>query len=169
MTDDNFDFSDLSANEKTVKIRDNNGEIREYILREAFGDAAKKYRSCIANGLIMSEDENGVKTVKQGSVGDLVPLMVSACLFYKNDKGKLLNVTQEKIQEWPDRIVAPMYAWIIKTSGLEDKEETLEQLIDQRDKLNKRIDKLQKEQKARNQKKEEGEDDDGSNPTGNPG
>ena len=133
-----LDF-DLTIKEVPVKIRDKDGTIKEYVLREASGDASAKYRSAQA----ACTDIKDGKAVRIHGIGGLEPLLVSLCLFevVKDDAGvfkHLKAVPEATIRSWPQRVQASLYRRAVEISELEEKSgddtqkmaETLQRWID---------------------------------------
>jgi len=112
---------DLSLIEIPVTI----GE-RAYILREASGDAACKYRNALLSCTDL--DPNTGKPVRITGMANVEPLLVSLCLFYE-DTGA--SVPLGVIKSWPSRILKSLFEKTkdISDLGEETDEEELEKAI----------------------------------------
>jgi hypothetical protein len=84
-------FDDITPIEEPWSI---GGE--EYILRETSGDAAVKYD----NARLSRHEYQDGKLVRLRDYADLEPLLVSLCLFTKDDK----PVPESTIRSWPARL-----------------------------------------------------------------
>lgn len=111
MTNENFveamDFGDISLIEVPVKIAG-----KDYILREASGGAAEKYRDASIAGMTFTD---GKLTRVEGLAG-VESLLVSLCLF--NDKG--LPVPLSLIRSWPSRVQKRLFERAKKISDLNE-------------------------------------------------
>ena len=124
--ENDLDF-DLTIKEVPVKMRekDKDGKevVREYVLREANGEASARYRSAQA----ACTDLKDGQPVKIHGIGGLEPLLVSLCLF-EVDKDKdgvikgLKPVPEQRIRSWPQRVQATLYRKAIEISELGDKD-----------------------------------------------
>ncbi len=85
-----FDFSSLEKIEIPVKGPDG----KDYVLREATGAGAKKYRSYV--GSCFNQKKGTVN-----NIGEIIPLIVSLCL-YDASTNKL--VPQALVESWPDKV-----------------------------------------------------------------
>lgn len=96
-------FDDLAPIEESVSIGG-----RDYILREASTDAARKYR----NQMTRCAKMNDGKVSGIGDIADLQPLLVHLCLFTSpvNGNGTPKNVPLEIIYAWPERVTKALYA-----------------------------------------------------------
>lgn len=101
-----FDFSDLTIQERTVKI----GK-ESYILREASGSAVAKWRNAQLTGMTIVDN----RPQRLGPIGDLQPLLVAECLFLSDGKTR---VSREVVDNLPERILSPLYDWIMEVSEL---------------------------------------------------
>lgn len=112
-----FDFDSLELAEVPVKYRGT-----EYTLQEASGRAAKEYRNARIRGARLGPDGS---VVSMGDVGTVEPLLVSLCLFNnKNNK----NVPQPIVESWPEKIVKPLFDWVMENSDLTEEPKEREQL-----------------------------------------
>lgn len=113
-------FEDLTPIEVPVKI-----EGKSYILREASGDAACKWRNAQLRAARM---ERG-KLANIGNLADCEPLLVSLCLFEVIDANRSItrNVPQQTIRNWPSRVQKALYDRALKISGLDTEVEDEEQ------------------------------------------
>jgi hypothetical protein len=118
----------------------------EYVLREATGDVACKYRNAITKQTTLTESQDESRTIKVGNIADSEPYLVHLCLFDTENN----NVPLSKVRSWPPKVVSALYNRAKEISEL-DQDEDVESLIKQRDKLNQQIAKLQKEDPAKNE------------------
>lgn len=108
---------DLSLKTVPVKLGDN-----EYELREASGEAAKKF----SNARLARIKFSGGKADGLHDLGDLEPLLVSLCLFdLKTGK----NIPQAVVETWPGRVVTALFNEAKKISGLEETNVTVSKLL----------------------------------------
>lgn len=89
MAKEKIDYSDILVNEIDVQIGSD-----KYVLREASGDAARRFRN--AQIACYKYDDKGVLKSVEG-IADLEPLLVSLCLFKVVD-GKEEPVTEEFVR-----------------------------------------------------------------------
>lgn len=107
-----LDFSDLSVKELNVKVGENT-----YVLREADGDAACKYRNAKMACLSMSDDG---KLLAKDGMADIEPLLVSLCMRQISSTGVLApsTVPIETVRSWPARILEALYDKAVEISNL---------------------------------------------------
>lgn len=140
-----IDFSDLTPIEIPVKIGS-----KSYVLREASGDVACRYR----NKLLQSTRFSDGKPSSIEGMADAEPLLISLCLWEKyDDKGatKERPVLLQEVRSWPSKIQKKLFDTAKRISEL-DEEETEESLLkimrDTQKKLNElRAGKAEAEQK----------------------
>lgn len=138
---DSFDFPDIAPVEKPVKIGS-----KDYTLREASTEAARRYR----NQLFRSTKFADGQVASVEGMGDIEPLLVSLCLYeqYTDAKGatKERTVPLPTVLSWPSRVTKKYFDWIKLVSDLDEKEtvETLEKRLADTEK---RLEKLRKEGK----------------------
>lgn len=143
--DDDVDFSDLTTIEITKKIGPHT-----YVIREASGDAACKYRNALMRSTKLGPD--GKPSAYEG-LADADPLLVSMCLFrLEGQKGneKYIPVSVGEVRAWPNKVQSYLVDKVRKISelGNEDNEEELQKQIEE---LQKRIEELrEKGSKAKN-------------------
>lgn len=129
---DLLDFSDLTPIQLKVRIG-----AQEYILREASGDAACRYRNAL---LECTELDSDGKPKVLRNLANTETLLVSLCLFTKDGK----PVPEATIRSWPARIVKRLFEQAKLISEL-DESTTLDGLRAQREALDERIRQLEKE------------------------
>lgn len=143
-TPDLIDFSDLAPKQIKVKIKD-----KSYILLEASGDVAKRYKNACAN---VHKIVNG-RMAAIGNVADIEPKLVSWCLYHAEPDGSLpLNkqgnadssklVPEMLIASWPSRVQRTLFNTIKEISELNETD-NLQALKKQRDIINRRIKELE--------------------------
>lgn len=117
-------------------------EGKRYVLREASGDAGCRYRNYLLDN---TEFEEG-KPKRTRGMANLEPLLVSLCLFELvigpdgDVKGeKPVNIAT--VRSWPSHIQKTLYTRAKAISGLNETEETVED-------LEKKLAKLKAQQEA---------------------
>ena len=102
-----FDFNDITRQEVPVRIGD-----RQFTLKEPMCDDVVQWRNLqMATVRFVDGKPQGV-----GQIADVEPLLVSLCLFDKDDK----NVPQEHIETWPSKIVSKLYKWLLEVAELQE-------------------------------------------------
>ncbi len=112
-----LNFSDLSIIELPVQVGENS-----YTLREANEATAVKWRNAT---MAAARFRDGSISGFSG-IADSEPLLVSLCLFDKDNK----NVHIDTVKEWPARIVKTMFEKAKEISELGETEETVKELED---------------------------------------
>jgi hypothetical protein len=112
---DEFNFDTLAPIEVPVKIAG-----RNYVLREATGEAAGKYRAASLRGAeITHDDETGQRTIKRlESAADVEPLLVSLCLFDVTDGERTVSI--ETVKAWPARVQRALFEKAKEISQLDE-------------------------------------------------
>lgn len=116
---------------------------KEYILCEASGDAACKWRNALTQAAKIGPDG---RPVALGAVADTEPLLISLCLFEDvEEKGqhKRKNVQQSVIRSWPNRLQRRLFDTIQDISELVEKE-TPESIREKINSLQERLEELEK-------------------------
>jgi Asp-tRNA(Asn)/Glu-tRNA(Gln) amidotransferase C subunit len=139
-------FDDLEPIEVPYRI---DGTL--YVLREASGDAAVKYRNACMRAARFSEG----KIAGIEGAADAEPLLVSLCL-YKADKDGNVPVDRQgnadprwlvpaqTIKRWPQRVQKALFAKVKAISRLEeDDTETEESLLRQQAEIDAKLTKIQ--------------------------
>lgn len=111
-----LDFGDLEPKQIPVRRRG-----KEYWLREASEDAARKYRNACVRGARMQDG----KVVSIDGVGDVQSVLVAACL---TEQGTNRTLTVEELRTWSARHVKQMFDWVKDVSLLDEEPESLEVL-----------------------------------------
>ena len=111
MTEDTISL-DLSPREITFSMGD-----KDYILREASGDAAIAYQNALIKAVRPGPDSKATQ-INTG-LSAIEPMLVSKCLF--DSEGK--PVKQETIRSWPSRIQKELYKKVKEISELDEKPE----------------------------------------------
>jgi hypothetical protein len=129
-----IDFDDLAPIEVAFNLPPAYGG--RYVLREASGSAAIKWRSCQMKGLTLDKATNQM-TFGQSGIAESEAVLLSECLYHADKQGKVktLNngdydprqlVSQKLIQSWPNRIMKRMYDELMRISpSLKEAEETV--------------------------------------------
>jgi hypothetical protein len=112
-----MDFGDLKPMERGIT----NLFGKNYILREASEDAARKYRNSAVRAAKMSDG----KIVGMDGVGDVQSVLVAACLF---EEGSNRCVTEAVVRTWPSRVVKPMFDWVKEVSKLDESSNSLDEV-----------------------------------------
>jgi hypothetical protein len=108
-----LNFEDLTPIEVHIKL----GK-EQYVLREATGDAACRYRNAMLKCSRMSGD--GRVTTVEG-LADVEPLLVSLCLFRvvtMNGSSTFQPADETTIRSWPSRIVKQLFEKCKEISSL---------------------------------------------------
>jgi hypothetical protein len=122
---DALNFDDLSPVEIPVKLSN-----KEYVLREASGDAAVKWRNAQVRAARMVDGKvSGV-----GDIADSEPLLVSLCMWEVTTVSgtrREVPVPLHVVRSWPARVVSTLFEKIKEISGLEgtETEETIRKRI----------------------------------------
>ena len=103
----------LDVIEIPIKVGD-----KDYVLREASGDAAAKWRNAMFAGAKLGA--NG-KPESVHNMADTEPLLVSLCLFdAENNK----PVSLQTVRSWPSRIITPLFNKAVEISDLGEDDES---------------------------------------------
>lgn len=137
-----LNFDDISLKEIPVSI-----ERKKYVLREATGDTACRYRNAVLHCTELGP-EGSPATIK--GLADVEPFLVSLCLFETclDERG---NPTSERsvpvsvIRKWPSRVQKALFERAKEISELSEEEEDLESLTKKRKEVNEKIVKLQED------------------------
>lgn len=105
---------DLAFVEKTVNIKDANGETKQYILRELDGKGRDKYMNSIQNRAKF--DEAG-KPIGAKNFDGILSGLLAMCLFDGETKKLVPELT---IQAWPARVQEVLFNEAKLLSKLED-------------------------------------------------
>lgn len=124
---DTLNFDDLTPIALPVRVKG-----KDYLLREATGDAVAKWRNAQLRATRLGGDG---KPASIDGLADAEPLLVSLCLFEVGQGGKELPVSVQTVRSWPGRITSALFARAKEISELEEKED--------RGSLERRIAKLQ--------------------------
>lgn len=130
-----MDFGDLKPVEIPVSIQG-----KQYVLREASGDAACRFRNAVAKSYKLTPDG---KAVAIDGLPDVEPLLVSMCLYVPGADGKLVvkangDVDQKTlvpiatIRGWPSSVMKKLFekAKAISELGENDNIEVVEKQIE---------------------------------------
>lgn len=116
MAKSNFDFSNDPVNEEPVKIRDKDGTVRQYVLREASGGAATRYRNA-ALSCHLYNDEGRLVGFKD--LASVEPLLVSLCIFEVTDKGEV-PVLKAVVESWPNHVQKQLFERALEMSDIKE-------------------------------------------------
>lgn len=115
---------------------------KEYVLREASGQAAVTWRNAIFSKTKLGPDG---KPIGFGAMAEIEPLLVSLCLY--NGDGR--NVPEQEVRKWPARIQKALFERAKDISDLDEEDDSnLEELYKQRKELDEKITKLEKGETA---------------------
>jgi hypothetical protein len=126
---------------------------RHYVLREADGESAVKYRNASMRAARMSDG----KVVGVEGAADCEPLLVSLCLYQvdpntgqirytrEGDPDKRYLVPLHLIKRWPSRIQRRLFDKVKEISDLGERPETEEQLVKEIGRLQRRLKKLRED------------------------
>lgn len=109
-----------------------------YVLREASGDAAVRYRNMILKSARLGQ--GGTPTSVDGMV-DCEPFLISRCLFEVCDKGMTVPVPEKTIRSWPNRVQKRLFEKVLEISDL-DVDDTEESLQADRDRIDQRLQEI---------------------------
>lgn len=120
-----LDFADLAPVEIKVNLFN-----KKYVLCEASGDAACKYRNAQLKGVKIGTD--GRPQSIPENVADSEPLLVSLCLYEADKDGKLrydkdnlpdpkFRVAIGTVRSWPSRIQKKLFEKVREISQLDEK------------------------------------------------
>lgn len=109
-----------------------------YVLKEASGDAAAKYRNACLRATRVGKD--GKFSAVDG-IADVEPLLVSLCLFTQEGK----RVSDSVVRGFPSKAVKALFDKAKEISGLNEvsNKDTIESLTKQRDVIEGKLHKLQ--------------------------
>lgn len=130
-------FDDLAAVEIPVSIPNKDGVKEDYILQEASGDAACKYRNAM---LACTQLGPEGKPSQIRGMADIEPLLVSLCLFTSERKPVQLGI----IRSWPNRVQKKLFDKIKEISDLDESEDR-DSLVKQRKAIDKQIAEIEEE------------------------
>jgi len=142
MSQDQALVFDITPQELSVVISG-----KDYILREASGHAAAQYRNSALKSFKMGAEGNPETIIDDGLVM-AEPLLVSLCLFQKTDKG-LREVSLETVLGWPNKIIKPLFEKAKEISDLGEGEETLENLKQDKEAIDKKIAEIKEKEEVR--------------------
>lgn len=136
---EDYDFSDLKIIEVPFKSPDG----KRYVLREANGDVAAKYRNTLVKCTKLGPE--GRPSGMEG-IGELEPFLVSLCSFTVDEEPTKNNkpVSASIVRAWPSKMVKKLYAKAKEISELGE-DDTIESLEKQIADLTKRLAKLRAE------------------------
>lgn len=99
---------------------------KKYVLREATGDAACRYRNALLKSTKLGPEG---KPSHIDGMADVEPLLVSLCLYEKTDPERL--VALHLVRSWPSRIQKALFAKVKEISELDERDtaETLEKQL----------------------------------------
>lgn len=142
----NFDLTPVE-----VQVTVNDGETsQKYALREATEAVAAEFRNARIKGARL--DGRNVVGLPEDLAG-VQSLLVGACLFRYKEDGTPGHIAVGRIvvAGWPARIVKPLFEEAKKISQLDEEEQTLQGLLEQRADVDERIGDLQQaEARAKN-------------------
>ena len=120
----------------------------DYILHEASGDAAVKYRNAMLACTTLGPEG---KVQKIEGLASVEPLLVSLCVTRIDARtNKVIRVGEPIVRGWPNRMLKQLYAKVKEISDLDDGED-LEALRKQRDELDAKITQAEaSEERAKN-------------------
>lgn len=112
---DAMNFDDPTLREVPVKIGD-----KRFVLREASGDAACKWRNSILKATKLVDG----KPASMDGLADGEPYLVSLCLFELNADGlELRPVPLHVVRSWPARVQKALFERVKSMSDLDDAED----------------------------------------------
>ena len=96
---------------------------KKYVLREASGDAARKYHNAVLSSTQLGPEG---KPSRIKGMADVEPLLVSNCLFSVDDEGQQVPVLLQTILDWPARVQKGLFERIKDISDLVEEGEVEE-------------------------------------------
>lgn len=121
-------FDTLIPAEVPVKIRNKDGTVQSFVLREASAEAARQFRNCATRAAKM---QDGRVTGVDG-LADAEILLVSHCLFRQNVKAdgtpQDVPVSQGELRTWPSKVVSRLFERAKEISELSEDEPTVKAL-----------------------------------------
>lgn len=143
MSSEELDFGSLTPVQIPFKLASDDGQQRKFIIREASCEAISKYQDARMEASIYNEE--GAFQGSKALVETIEPLLISLCIVETTGDGASA-VSIEEIKRWPARVTNLLYSKIRSISEL-DKEDTEEDLLKQREEIEKKL-KLIKEGSA---------------------
>lgn len=128
-----FKWDTAAPKEEPIPIGDTT-----YILREASGGAASEHKDATFKAVKVNNQTN---TSTFAGIADADLVLLSRCLFSKNENNILSAVPLASIRSWPNRITEPLVKYLKEISGMETAE-TKESLTKQRDDVTAKLAKL---------------------------
>ncbi len=130
-----IDYSNLEPIQIPVKV----GK-KQYILREASGDAHVQWRNAIDAATVYNEDgkRSGYK-----NLADVEPFLVSLCLVEIGENGAVSAVTANEVRGWPQRVIKRLHDKVNEISEFND-DETEASLNKQLADINRKLAKFKK-------------------------
>jgi DNA-binding transcriptional MerR regulator len=106
-----------------------------YLLKEPSESASCKWRDALVKATKL---DNQGKPIGMGDISDSDALLLSLCLF-KRENGDDIPVDKKLILGWPARVVRPLVEACKEMGGMDDEEETLEQLEERKQEIEEKI------------------------------
>lgn len=134
-----FDYGDLSKIEIPVVGPDG----KNYILREAMGGAAARYKNARTK---CARFKDGGLSGADG-LGNLPELLLHLTLFTTKEDGTRNpkdTISKPAVAGWPNRVIEELFTEALKISELDDAE-SLDDLKKQREELDERIAKMEED------------------------
>lgn len=130
---ESLDF-DLALREVPVKLRNKDGEVKEYVLREASGETASKYRNAALAALELGPEGKPKRIHNAASVE---VMLVALCL-YEVINGEVTKkpVPAATIDAWPARVKKDLFNKVKDISELTEEgpeKQTLEEILARHD------------------------------------
>ena len=121
---------------------------KKYVLKQATGDAAAKWRNAVAKCAKFGKDGSPAGVV---GIGDTEPFLVSLCLFHTVPVDS--PVTEQEVRGFASPFLRQLFDRAKKISSLNEVEQSLDGLKKQREELDARIKEL--EEAAEDRKNDE--------------
>lgn len=136
---DDFDFNDLTIQSKPLKYLKMN-----YMVYEAMGDAAAKYRNAMMACARKLNPDTGKPEEVQG-LADTKFVLLAACIKEVLPDGTEQPVQVAAVRSWHNTVTDKVYDWIKKVSGLNEGENVKDELT----KLKERVVQLEEVEEQR--------------------
>lgn len=106
-----------------INIKNEEGGIEEYELREASGDDACRWKNAIIERTMLGPDG---KPTGMKNIADTEPILVSLCLYDVSLKKK---VPVSKVRSWPARVQKALFEKAKEISDLDEDDEAVQATV----------------------------------------
>lgn len=137
-------MSELSADSDSLKPFEMpfTWDKTDYVVREASEGAALEYRQKYAKALKTGKDGD-IVSMDLGAIAETESFLVAKCLFKMAKNGTdQVNPHPNELRAWPRKVVKRLHKLIMKVSEIRDDDDTIEQIDQQIEELQKRKEQL---------------------------